>query len=185
MDEDGVEHTAPFMSLRQIKACGHLLLGTLQLRCEQNGSNEDPRKEAIVARVFIKKRLRELPETHDRNSKEFVLRALYRIIDLNHEIIFHKIGQVSGELAFLSRIHNDPEFDDVETQFIWSSDYLFKSGQLEKEWRGDFIVPDTPEFEMPPVNEMGEEDQANFIQESEMELRRQLEGYLAVEGSQK
>ncbi|EGT57900.1 hypothetical protein CAEBREN_17857 [Caenorhabditis brenneri] len=182
MDEDGTEQTAPFMSLRQIKACGHLLLGTLQLRCEQHGSNDDPRMESIAARVFIKKRLKELPETHDRNSKEFVLRALYEIIDMNHAVIFNKIGQVSGELAYLARIHGDPEFDTVETQFIWTSDYLFKSGQLEEDWRGDFVVPDTPEFEMPVVEDLGEEVQANFIQESEQELRRQLENYLALEG---
>ncbi|CCD65281.1 LisH domain-containing protein [Caenorhabditis elegans] len=181
MDEDGLEQTTPLMSLRQIKACGHLLLGTLQLRCEQHGSTEDPRKESITARVFLRKRMKELPETDDKNNKAFVLRALYKLLDANYAIVFSKIGQVSGELAFLSQIHDDPDFDSVETQFIWTCDYLFKSGQLENEWRGDFIVPSTPEFEMPMVDEMAEEEQANFMIESEMELRRQLEGYMAIE----
>lgn len=34
---------------------------------------------------------------------------------------------------------------------------------------------------MPMVDEMAEEEQANFMIESEMELRRQLEGYMAIE----
>ncbi|UMM39301.1 hypothetical protein L5515_016414 [Caenorhabditis briggsae] len=183
-DELSEQANAPFMSLRQIKACGHLLLGTLQLRCESHGSPEDPRKEAVMARVFIKKRLRMIPETDDKNSRDYVLRSLYNLLDTHFAVIFKKIGQISGELAFLSGIQHSPEFDSVELQFVWACDYLFKSGQLEEVSRGDFIVPETPEFEMPPLDDVGEEAERNFMAESEMELRRQLEGYLSIEGKQ-
>ncbi|KAF1746830.1 hypothetical protein GCK72_023288 [Caenorhabditis remanei] len=183
MDEDALEQNTPLMSLRQIKACLHLLMGTLQLRCEQQNSGGDPRTESICARVFLKKRLRDLPETEDKNDKIYVLRSLYKLIDANHEAIFTKIGQVSGELSFLSQIQCDSDFENVEKQFIWSCDYLFKTGQLEEQWRGDFNVPETPEFEMPTVDEMDEEEQANFVLQSKMELCRQL-GYTPVENGQ-
>uniref|UniRef100_A0A8R1DUF7 Uncharacterized protein n=1 Tax=Caenorhabditis japonica TaxID=281687 RepID=A0A8R1DUF7_CAEJA len=181
MEINGFQNGTPLMNLRQIKACGHLLLGTLQFRCEHHGNNEDPRQEMVTARVFIKKRLKELPETDDKNDKNFVLRSLYKIIDKNYATIFNKIGQVSGELAYLSTIHSNPEFEDVELQFIWTCDYLFQSGQLEDSWRADFIVPNTPEFEMPEVDDLGVDEQIEFELESENELRRQLEGCLAIE----
>lgn len=117
----------------------------------------------------------------DKNDKKYVLRELYKILDLNHEAIFSKIGQVPGELAFLSSIYDTPEFDDVEKQFIWTCDYLLTSQQLESEWRGNFVVPNTPEFQMPIVDDLEEEEKIRFEQEKEIELRRQLEGYLALE----
>ncbi|CAI2357623.1 unnamed protein product [Caenorhabditis sp. 36 PRJEB53466] len=179
--EDGLDPNTPLMSLRQIKACGHLLLGTLQLRCEKHGTDEDPRQEMVAARVFVKKRLKELAETDDKTNRNYVLRALYTILDKKWAVIFNKIGQVSGELAFLSTIYHTADFPDVELQFIWTCDYLFSSGQMDAEWRGDFEVPSLEEYEMPLVNDLPEEEQERFAVESEKELRRQLENYLAIE----
>lgn len=175
---------APFMNLRQVKACAYLLLGTLQVRSSAEAAGKDPRAEEITARVFIKKRLRDLPMTDDKNSRDYVLRALYTLLDTNFVVIFKKIGQVPGELAFLSGIQNDPDFDELELQFIWACDYLFQSGQLEHAWKGDFAVPKTPEFELPQLEDVSEEVERTFMEESEREIRRELEGFLSLEGPQ-